>query len=140
MAVKGPESSGSAPSGALHLLLAVAGIAGASGVALAAVAAHRIDSPALSVAAMMLMVHAAAALGLAALAERSARPRSWAFTGAFMLAAVSLFSGDVTVHALSGAHLFPYAAPIGGSATILSWLVVAILALRGLVVNGPNDR
>ena len=47
-----------------------------------------------------------------------------------MLASVALFSGDVTLHALTGAHVFPYAAPIGGSLLIASWLAVALAAAR----------
>ncbi len=121
---------GSAPSGALLLLIAAAGLAGAAGVALAAVAAHKVESPALATAAMMLMVHAAAVLAIAALAARLTNTRSWIGTGAFMLTAVSLFSGDVTLHTLTGAHLFPYAAPTGGSLLIASWLAVTFSAAR----------
>src|SRR6185369_7546633 len=54
-----------ARSGAPFLILAWAGIAGAAGVALAAVAAHKVESPALATAATMLAVHAAAAVGIA---------------------------------------------------------------------------
>ena len=43
----------SAPQGALWLVLA-AGLMGAAGVALAAVAAHRLESPALATAAMAM--------------------------------------------------------------------------------------
>ena len=74
-------------------LLAGAGLTGAAGVALAAVAAHKVDSPALATAAMMLMVHAAAVLALAAVAMRSAA--AFKVAGAWMLAAVWLFSGDI---------------------------------------------
>ena len=128
MAAKDPEHSGSASSYALHLLIAAAGIAGAAGVALAAVAAHRIESPALATAATMQMIHAAAVLGLCAIAQRAARPKAWVALGFLMLGAVSLFNLAVGRHVMTGIHLFPYAAPIGGGATILSWVIIAVLA------------
>ena len=45
-----------------------------------------------------------------------------------MLAAVALFGGDIALHTLTGSHIFPMAAPTGGSLLIASWLVVALLA------------
>lgn len=111
----------------VYLLTIGAGIAGAMGVALAAVAAHKVDSPALVSASTMLMVHAAAAVGIAGLARHG---RGFIAAGSLMLAAVALFSGDVTVHTLTGNHIFPYAAPTGGSLTIASWIVLALVALR----------
>ena len=38
---------------------------------------------------------------------------------------------DLTARAFLGARLFPFAAPIGGSLTILSWLAVAIVFAFG---------
>lgn len=109
------------------LLIAGAGLAGAAGVALGAAAAHRVDSPALVTASTILMIHAVAVLVLATLPGRGFRR-----AGIFMLAAVALFSGDIALHTLAGSHIFPYAAPIGGSSLILSWLVVAGLGIAGL--------
>jgi uncharacterized membrane protein YgdD (TMEM256/DUF423 family) len=109
-------------------VLGVAGLAGAAGVALAAVAAHKVESPALATAAMMLMLHATAAVALLALASCLSRARLWTGLAAFMLAAVSLFSGDIALHMMTGAHLFPMAAPTGGSLLIASWIGVALLA------------
>jgi uncharacterized membrane protein YgdD (TMEM256/DUF423 family) len=128
-----PDKIGSAPpdskvGGALLGVLACAGLAGAAGVALAAVAAHKVDSPALATAAMMLMLHATAAVALLALASRLAQSGWWLKLAGFMLAAVSLFSGDIALHTLSGSHIFPMAAPTGGSLLIASWLSVALLA------------
>ena len=113
------------PRGALFVILALAGLAGAGGVALAAVAAHKVDSPALAAAATMLMIHVAAVAGLLALA----RSRAWLEAAGLMLGAAALFSGDIAVHTLAGQHIFPMAAPTGGSLLIASWLAVAILAL-----------
>ena len=118
-----------ARSGAPFLILAWAGVAGAAGVALAAVAAHKVESPALATAAMMLTIHAAAAVGIVALAMRTEREKLWQAAAVLMLAAASLFSGDIALHTLSGTHVFPMAAPTGGSLLIASWLIVAGLAI-----------
>jgi uncharacterized membrane protein YgdD (TMEM256/DUF423 family) len=111
------------------LLAASAGVLGAAGVALAAVAAHRVESPALVTAASMLMIHAVAGLAIAALAAASHASRRWCGLGGFMLGAVALFSGDIALNAMAGFHLFPMAAPTGGSLLIASWLAVAVCAL-----------
>ena len=118
-----------ARSSAPFLILAWAGVAGAAGVALAAVAAHKVESPALATAAMMLTIHAAAAVGIIALAMRTGREKLWQAAAVLMLAAASLFSGDIALHTLSGTHVFPMAAPTGGSLLIASWLIVAGLAI-----------
>ena len=115
----------SAPKGALFLILAIAGLAGACGVALAAVAAHRVESPALATAAMMLMIHAAAVVGLLAIARSS----GWLGVAGLMLGAACLFSGDIALHTVTGSHIFPMAAPTGGSLLIASWVAVALLAV-----------
>ena len=120
---------GSAPSGALLCVVAFAGLAGAAGVALAAVAAHKVDSPALATAATMLMIHAAAALGLASLATRMRCAKWWLIVTGFVLGAATLFSTAIAVHVFTGNHLFPMAAPIGGSTLIGTWLAVAGLAI-----------
>jgi uncharacterized membrane protein YgdD (TMEM256/DUF423 family) len=123
------DTSRSASSGALLAVVGGAGLTGAAGVVLAAIAAHRIDSPSLQTAAMMLMVHAAAALALAAFADRSESGGRWLITAGLMLSAVVLFSGAVTYQAVRGHHLFAYSAPIGGTLLIVSWCAVAVLAV-----------
>jgi uncharacterized membrane protein YgdD (TMEM256/DUF423 family) len=125
-----------ARSSAPFLILAWAGVAGAAGVALAAVAAHKVDSPALATAAMMLTIHAVAAVGIVALAMRLEREKLWQATAVLMLGAASLFSGDIALHTLSGTHVFPMAAPTGGSLLIASWLIVAGLAVATWLTRG----
>ena len=110
-------------------LLAWAGLTGAAGVALAAVAAHRIESPALATAATMLMIHAAAAVAMTAASSGTGLGRAGRVVAGLMLAAVALFSGDVTMHALTGNHVFPCAAPTGGSALIACWLGFAVVCM-----------
>lgn len=110
-------------------LMAWAGVTGAAGVALAAVAAHRIESPALATAAMMLILHAAAAVAIVSASAGSGLGTAGRWVAGVMLAAVALFSGDVTVHAMTGSHIFPYAAPTGGSTLIASWLGFAVVCM-----------
>lgn len=124
----GTTASKGAPKGALFAVLSCAGLAGAAGVALAAVAAHKAESPALMTAAMMLTLHAAAAIGLLSVADRTKNGSRFVAAAAVMLFAAILFSGAVAYHTLTGNHLFPSAAPIGGSTLIVSWLAVAVLA------------
>lgn len=133
-----PENtSGSAPSRALLVILAWAGLTGAAGVALAAIAAHKVESPAIATAAQMLMIHAAAAVAILAAGARAGFGRAGELLAAVMLAAVALFSGDVTVHAITGSHIFPMAAPTGGSTLIGCWLALAIMAVAKWVRGGP---
>ncbi len=110
-------------------LLAWAGLTGAAGVALAAVAAHKVETPAVATAAQMLMIHATAAVAILAVTAGAGLSRAGGVIAAVMLAAVALFSADVTVHAMTGNHIFPYAAPTGGSTLIGCWLALAILAI-----------
>lgn len=104
----------------------VAGLLGAAGVALAAVAAHRVADPSLTTAALFLIMHGAAALALTALASGSPWPTVTLAAASLLLFAVTLFSGDVTARVMLGDRLFPMAAPLGGSLLILGWLVAAV--------------
>jgi uncharacterized membrane protein YgdD (TMEM256/DUF423 family) len=126
---KNPLPSRGAPQGAFFAVLGAAGLAGAAGVALAAVAAHKVESPALVTAANILMIHAVAVLALAALSA-ALRSRIWLWPAGSMLAAVALFSGTIAANTLSPFSAPVMLAPIGGSLTILSWVLVAILAVR----------
>ena len=49
--------------------------------------------------------------------------------GLLLAAAVALFSADVTLHAMTQTHLFPMAAPIGGTTSIIAWLLLAVSAV-----------
>ncbi|MGO9673553.1 MAG: DUF423 domain-containing protein [Methylocella sp.] len=112
---------------------AFAGIAGASGVGLAAAGAHVSASPLLTTAADFLLIHAVAALALAGLALASPRRGGWFIcAAALVLLGGFLFCGDLSARALAGARLFSMAAPIGGSLLILGWLVSAIAAVAAL--------
>jgi uncharacterized membrane protein YgdD (TMEM256/DUF423 family) len=74
-------------------------------------------------------MHAAAALGVVAIATRAAHPGSFLIAALVLLIGVTLFAGDITMRTLMGQRLFPMAAPIGGSTMILGWLVLSAAAL-----------
>lgn len=128
-----PEERGADPERCLVLsVLAAAGLVGASGVALGALAAHKIDSPALATAAAMMMIHAAAATGFLALST-ALHARYWALLGALMLFAVVLFAVPIALRAAGSSVIPGFVAPIGGSLLIASWLAVAIAAMASLL-------
>ena len=110
-------------------IAAAAGLMGAAGVALAAVAAHRLPTPAMASAAQMLMVHAVAVLAISAWAVRSVNAAGWWRVAArVMLLGTALFAGDIALRGFEAGQLFPMAAPIGGSLTIFAWVLVAVAA------------
>ncbi len=114
------------------ILTLVAALQGAAGAMLAAAAAHLETGAHLSTASLFLMTHAPAGLALAALT--AARPsRALATAGFALQAGVTLFSADVAARAFGAGRLFPYAAPVGGSLTILAWLALAAIAAAGLL-------
>lgn len=116
------------PRAELGLAIA-AGLMGAAGVALAAVAAHRVPTPAMASAAQMLMVHAVAVLAISAWAVRSnAAGGWWRVAARVMLLGVGLFAGDIVLRGFEVGSLLPMAAPVGGSLTILAWVLVAAAA------------
>ncbi len=121
------------------LLIALAGLLGAAGVADGAVAAHVAGGAMLGQASQILMVHAAALLGLAALVGRAGERMVPALAAAALGLGAGLFGLDVTLLALRGERLFPYAAPIGGSTMIGAWLVVGLLALAGRLSPSGRD-
>ena len=114
------------------ILVVVAGLMGAGGVALAAASAHAKPGAGLDSAAYMLLFHAAAILGAVALARHAAlwRPVALAAPAGFVIGAL-LFSGDIALRAFTGGRLFPMAAPTGGTILIVSWIVLAVAAIAG---------
>ena len=105
-------------------ILALAGLFGAAGVALAAWAAHRGGGDPLMTAALFLLLHAGPLLAIGL-----APPRRGLLAGATMLAAGGvLFSGDLTLRLVAGLKPLPLAAPAGGLLLILGWAWLAIAA------------
>jgi uncharacterized membrane protein YgdD (TMEM256/DUF423 family) len=111
-------------------LIVCAGVMGATGVALAAAGAHLPEAGRLSTAALMLLLHAAAILGAAALAERGvAQPMLGLIAAAGFVLGAALFAGDLAARFFAERGLFPRAAPTGGILLMLSWLLLAIAAM-----------
>jgi uncharacterized membrane protein YgdD (TMEM256/DUF423 family) len=111
-------------------LAMAAGLMGAAGVALSAIAAHRVQSPALVTAANFLVLHAAGVLALAAWSLQSPKAAGWWRVAArVMLSGVAVFAGDIAAREIGGFKLFAFAAPMGGSLMIGGWVLVAIAAL-----------
>ncbi|MDE5464760.1 DUF423 domain-containing protein [Bradyrhizobium sp. CSS354] len=115
---------------AFRLLIALAGLMGAAGVALAAASAHGDDASRLAAASAMLLFHATAILAAVALLGRGLLHGGIGIIAASGFAAgAALFAGDLTLRQYAGHSLFPYAAPTGGSVMILSWLAVTLAAV-----------
>ena len=113
----------------LRILVILAGIMGADGVILAAVAAHQGDATRLLPASSMLLFHASAILAAVALTERGIVAARGGVTAAFgFVVASALFAGDLCLRHFAGHALFPFAAPAGGTLLIVSWLVLAVAA------------
>jgi uncharacterized membrane protein YgdD (TMEM256/DUF423 family) len=119
---------------AISILLLLAGLMGASGIILAAAGAHAAPGAGLESAASMLLFHAAAILGGAALMQQGVlwRPLALAALAGWVVGA-SLFSGDIALRALAGHRLFPMAAPTGGIILIAAWLILAAAAFGALL-------
>jgi uncharacterized membrane protein YgdD (TMEM256/DUF423 family) len=118
---------------ARSFFLAIAGLAGAISVAVDAASTHLLasDPYRLGLAATASrygMIHAAALLALAFLAERSGRwlcVAGWCF-----VVGLVLFCGSLDLLAAGAPHVIAHAAPWGGTAFILGWLAVLVAALR----------
>ncbi len=110
---------------ASRTLLAIAGLMGASGVALAAAGAH-IGGEHMATASTFLLVHAAAVAGLVA---RPSQNRVLLAAGALLALGATLFAGDLALRALANVKLFAMAAPSGGIILMLGWLTVSAAAL-----------
>jgi len=115
-------------------LIVLAGLMGASGIILAAAGAHAAPQAGLDSAAYMLLFHAAAMLGGAALTQQGLlwRPLALAALIAWV-AGAALFSGDIALRAFAGHRLFAMAAPAGGIILIAAWLAVAAAAIGALL-------
>ena len=116
--------------GLLRPLVVLAGAMGATGVALAAAAAHQGDATRLASASSMLLFHAPAVLAAVLLVERRVSQARLGLVAAFgFVIAAALFAGDLTLRQYAGHSLFPMAAPTGGTLLILSWLLLAVAAV-----------
>ena len=112
-----------------RILVVLAALMGADGVILAAATAHQADATRLAAASSMLLFHASAVLGIAALVERTTIHARIGLAAAFgLVIAAALFASDLTLRQYAGHGLFPFAAPTGGTLLIASWLALAVAA------------
>jgi uncharacterized membrane protein YgdD (TMEM256/DUF423 family) len=110
------------------VLAGVAALMGAAGVGLAAAGVHENGGELAERGALFLLLHAAVALAIAAHARMAtASARALVAVGFVMEAGAVLFSGELAVRAFTGERIFPFAAPIGGSTMMISWLALAIV-------------
>lgn len=117
-----------------YVLMALASAAGAAGVIESAAAAHGNHDPLLLSSAHFLMIDAAASIAITGFALNAPRGRPcFLIAAAILLGGGLLFCADLTTRVASGHHLFPFAAPIGGTAMILGWLVAAVAAIIAAV-------
>lgn len=119
----------------IRLWLFIAGLGGMASVIAGAAAAHLGSDPAtatlLTNGATYGMIHAAALVAVIALAQgREPRRGAAFFAGLFFSAGIVLFSLAQFAHALTGIKQFAWAVPFGGTAFILGWAALAILAFR----------
>ena len=119
---------------AIGIVLVLAGLMGAGGIALAAAGAHAAPGAGLDSAAYMLLFHAVALIGTAALAQQGMvwRPLALAALAAW-IAGSALFAGDLALRAFAGHRLFAMAAPSGGIILIVGWLIFAAAAIGALL-------
>lgn len=116
--------------GLFRLLVVLAAVMGAAGVALAAASAHQPDATRLASVSSMLLFHASTVLAAVLLVERRVIHMQLGFGAAFgFVIAAALFAGDLTLRQYAGHSLFPMAAPTGGTLLILSWLMLAVAAV-----------
>ena len=110
------------------ILAALAALMGAAGGGLAAAGVHANGGELALRGAEFLILHACAALAIAAFAGLATAPgRALVIVGLVMEAGASLFAAELAMHAFTGRRIFPFAAPIGGSTLILAWLALAIV-------------
>lgn len=116
--------------------LVAAGVNGAMGVATGAWAAHGLENRLppetlewIRTGASYQLWHAAALLGLAALATRHATRLIAAAGIGFGLGAL-LFAGSLYLYAWSAQTWLALVTPVGGALMILGWLAVLVAAFR----------
>jgi uncharacterized membrane protein YgdD (TMEM256/DUF423 family) len=110
-----------------HLFIAC--VFAASGVGLWAYATHGGYGSA-AIAAQMLLIHAAALVGLTAVRTQGLMADKAGFWLASALAlGVALFGADLALRSIAGARLFAMASPLGGMLMMGAWLGLGVTAL-----------
>lgn len=113
-----------------RFLLAIAGLFGLFGVGLAAAASHITGPGQIDVAANIMLFHAPALIGLALVARfRIALELAVRISGWLIALGVGLFAADLCRRGFFSEHLFPMAAPIGGTMIMIGWGAFALTTL-----------
>src|SRR5690606_9398050 len=107
-----------------RLLILLAGLCGAAGVTLSAVAAHG-GAANTATAATFLVVHAPVLLVVGTTVFNNIM--RW--SALVLLLGLALFAGDLVTRDFTDDRLFAMAAPIGGGLMILGWLGIAVSGL-----------
>ena len=133
-----------------RFFLLAAGLFGAVGVAAGAYASHGlarlVDEVKLieyfELAALYQLVHAVALLGLALAASYRTLHLGAVVAGLLFSAGVVLFSGSLYLRVLTGLPDWGALTPLGGSAFILGWLVIAATGVRAAqaLQAGPEQK
>jgi uncharacterized membrane protein YgdD (TMEM256/DUF423 family) len=118
-----------------RLWLFVAGVGGMASVIAGAAAAHLADEPdtarLLNNGALYGLIHAVALIAVIAFAQgREPRRGAAVVAGTCFALGIVLFSLAQFLHVLTGVRQFGWAVPFGGTAFILGWAALAILAFR----------
>ena len=106
-------------------------VAGVSAVAMAAVAAHGLEAPAVGMVQQAVQMQGWHALALLFCGVWAGRGGVFAhLAGAAFVVGLVLFCGAVYALALAGTRL-PMVAPTGGTVLMLGWVLLGLSALRG---------
>jgi uncharacterized membrane protein YgdD (TMEM256/DUF423 family) len=103
-----------------RILMFSAGVAGALGVTVSAIAAHG-NSPNAATAASFLLAHAPALLAIGLVAYNNVM--RW--SAVVLIMGLVLFVGDLSSRDFLDDRLFAMAAPAGGFLLILGWIGIA---------------
>lgn len=110
---------------AWRLVLALAGVIGATGVMAAAAASHGGVSRNLGAVATICLAHGPALLALAL----AGRGRVLGVAAGLLAIGTLVFVGDLGLREWRGQGLFSGAAPLGGAGMIGGWLAIVVAAL-----------
>ncbi len=105
-----------------RLTLLAAGLLGAVGVSLSALASHGGDNRLIATAAAIMLAHAPALLALHA---GFAAIRTAAIASLLIALGCALFAADLLFRNAFGHGMFSMSAPLGGTMIILGWLAMA---------------
>src|SRR5258707_701846 len=114
----------------MSVLVFVACLMGAAGVALMAASAHAAPGAGLASAGSLLLFHAASVIAIVATLGQGLVWRPLGVAGAVgLVVGAMLFAADVAMRAYAGHRLFPMAAPTGGAILIPPRTTPPLLAL-----------